>query len=140
MSWFDTKFECYLKSANLSSQRKLIPKKGKLDHKEVILPFEKQNKHTFNTQVTSVKILTRFKDVKFVEYVIAKLKKIVSTKTTMCSQNNKMFRNENDNSSPNQMASKIRWYNDRNENKLQKIYIFIYITQKNSQNSRAAVY
>lgn len=50
----------------------------------------------------------------------------------MCSQNNKMFRNENDNSSPNQMASKIRWYNDRNENKLQKIYIFIYITQKNS--------
>jgi len=30
----DTKFECYLKSANLSAQRKLIAKKGKLEHKE----------------------------------------------------------------------------------------------------------
>ena len=45
----------------------------------------------------------------------------------MCSENNKMmFRNENDNTSPNQMASRIRWYNDRNENKLKK-YIFFYI-------------
>ena len=30
----DTKFECYLKSANLSAQQKQIAKKGKLEHKE----------------------------------------------------------------------------------------------------------
>lgn len=141
MSWFDTKFECYLKSANLSSQRKLIPKKGKFDHKEVILPFEKQSKHTFNTQATSVKILTRFRDVKFVEYVIEKLKKMVSTKTAMCSQNNNMmFRTENDNRSPNKMTSRIRWYNDRNENKLKKyIYFYIYYLEEFVEFSRCCL-